>query len=326
MKKTFLAVIIAAVFALNLPAEYAESFLSLNVSPFGEGARGFIVAFADEYNPMFYFNPANSSTSENSKLFLNYEHKFLYSNNSHYNSVAIVMPSVNSMRFGIGYVNQLISSIPIYPEYSDTVSFEPQGFFSDNANCILINASYIYYDEPLDRFSLSAGLNIKPLFHTIHENSGIGAGIDAGINAVYFLPYSSSGSLSKLSLGIAITDVGGTKIKWDTDSNTVDIREMQFKTGFSFAADVKSINSEFFFETGWHSEDNGKIGASVIYRYNKTSGIFCGMTHLTSAIETQQERSYGAGCFIDVLGLGIYYSMSTGELSLSHSVGARYRI
>ncbi|MGE3062608.1 MAG: hypothetical protein AB7T10_03145 [bacterium] len=326
MKKRIIFAIIVLYVAFVYAADYAETFLSLNPGVLGEGARGSLITFADEFNPMFYFNPANSSTLENSRFFLSYEHKFLFSNNSQYNSASIVMPSVKSVRFGLGYINQLISGIPIYPEYSDSVSFEPTGYFSDNANCILINASYIYADEPLKRFSLSGGLNIKPIIHKIYENTGIGAGIDAGVNAAYYFNTFSQSNPSKASFGFSLSDIGGTRVKWDTDSNTVDIRKIKINAALSYMVKLSVVKSEIFYEAGWTDADEGKLLSSLIYRYNEMAGVFCGITHLLNATDGEQERSYGAGCFIDVLGFGIYYSVSTGELGFSHSVGARYRI
>lgn len=325
MKKRMIFLFILSAGAA-LFADYSSSFLDLSHTTLGEGTRGAVVTLSGDYGPGFFYNPANSSSMKETKLIIDYEHKFLFSNNSHCNSASLILPSVRSMRFGVGFISQLISGIPIYPEYSDTVSFEPEGYFSDNAVCVLLNGSYIYADAPLNRFTLSAGANVKPIYHSIYENRGIGAGLDAGVNASYFLPASPLVEDNKISAGVSLTDAGGTRVKWDTDSLTTDIRGMQTMAALSWSASFSKIKSDLFVETGWRSRDGGIISASVIYGYNRTAGLYGGFTQLLNSEEGVQERTYGGGCFIEVLNFGIYYSLSAGELGLSHSVGAKYRL
>ena len=169
MKKKILMMTLIVV-SFSLYADYAESFLSIYPSSIGEGSRGGLYSYSDNLNPMFFYNPANSSNSISDNAYIEYEHKFLYSNNSHFNTASVIMPSIKSIRIGLGYVNQTISGIPIYPEYSDTVSFEPTGYFSDNAHCITVNASYIYSNDPVSKYELAGGLNIKSIIHSIYEN------------------------------------------------------------------------------------------------------------------------------------------------------------
>ena len=326
MKKQIFILIIVSAFIILSATDYAESFLSNFPSSVGEGARGNLYTYSNSMNPMFFYNPANSSTQETDRTFVGYEHKFLYSNSSQFNSASVILPSIRKVRLGLGYINQIISGIPIYPEYSDSVSFDPEGYFSDNANCILLNVSYIYSDQPLSRYSVSCGANIKSVIHTIYENFGFGAGLDMGLNASYYLGAKSSASPSKVSLGVSLKDVGGTKIKWDTALKTSETREMQYALAGSYDLELKSIKSQIFVECNYSNREDGTVGLSLMYEYNEMMGVFTGMNEFLNAEDENLKRDMGGRVFVDIIGFGIYYGISKLDIGFNHSVGLRYRV
>jgi len=325
MKKVFLILILVFV-TIILSADYAESFLSIFPTSIGEGTRGNLYSYSDNTNPMFFYNPANSSTDISDKIFIGYEHKFLYSNISHFNSASFIMPTIRSVRIGFGYINQIISGIPIYPEYSDTVSFEPRGYFSDNAHCILLNVSYIYTNDPISKYEIAGGLNIKSIIHSIYENMGIGAGLDLGINNSYKFNTFSEQVPSKVYLGFVLKDIGGTKITWDTDSKTTDTREMMYGIGLSYSSDIRIAQSQIFLELNYSNREGGTVGFSFIYKYNQMIGVFAGENEYINADIGYTQREIGGGCFIDILGFGIYYGISKSEIGFNNSVSIRYRV
>ncbi len=140
MKKALF--ILSVLFIFNvLSAQATEPVLEQYPSSVGEGSSGNIIDI--ENCASFFYNPAAAAQDRNALM---YEHKFLMGNISQFNSVFLNLP-FSAVNIGLGYVNQLISRIPIYPEYPsdpDSVSFDPEGYFSDISNVFMLNAASRY--------------------------------------------------------------------------------------------------------------------------------------------------------------------------------------
>lgn len=323
MKKTIFSLMIVLIAAFIASDENTEAFLNYYPTSFGEGTAGAIIASSYAEHGSFYYNPASSSSLKGFSLL--YEHKFLLSNLSQYNSLFIYMPSLYGVNIGLAYINQYISRIPIYPEYDSTASFIPEGYFSDNANCFIFNISYGFLEDIYSAFRADAGLNVKMIYHTIYENTGTGAGIDIGFRGEADLSRIKSGMNGRLDFALGADDISGTSVVWDTDSKYRSSRGASIKAGLGYEADIKSISSTARFETDiTRSFSITKAGASFIYDFNRSFALYCGTDYIFGSNGGFADS--GAGARIKLIGISLSYAVSKYDLGINHSVSVSYSL
>lgn len=298
-----------------LSAQNAEPVLDLYPSAVSEGSSGNILL---ESNPSsFFFSPAFPLSGDISMM---YEHKFLMSNISQYNSVFAVLP-FSRINIGLGYINQLISGIPEYPEYPDdpdSVSFEPLGHFSDMSNAFLLNASYMFTPSYYSPYRFSAGLNLKYIYHTIYEATGMGAGVDAGAGAEADLERLFGINL-RTAIYISMTDIGGTKISWNTQSNHEDTRNMLFRADLVLAGNI-NYDTEAAIEMVYMS--SGVFGIGTAVTMSRVFSVYAG-TDISSGLDMIRP---GIGASVNLIGLELAYGISSNDIGINHSVSIKYTL
>ncbi len=327
MKK--LLTILIFIFSIIIFAQNnTESFLDWNVSPIGEGTSGNIIA--SFYNSNFVYNPA--IISKYSKIFIEYEHKFLMSSLSQYNSIFFFAPVYNNVGMGLGYINQIINDIPEYPEYNDSLMnadpqtfFAPISYFTDFANAFYFNISYFYNKDDYSKYNINVGINIKYIYHSIYDYTGTGTGIDIGIGIDSDLNRLMSSLKGKIRYSIVLEDVGNTNIVWDTPSSHNDERKMRIKTGLAYNLFINKINSDFNIEIDYKRIDDLSVfGQSLIYNFDNMLYIYYGFNIYKDIDITVNTPSFGAG--VSVLNFDVHFGMSSNDLGYNYSIGIKYSL
>ncbi|MEO0288661.1 MAG: hypothetical protein ABIN00_03405 [candidate division WOR-3 bacterium] len=317
-------ILIFFIISLNLKI-FSSDFLSILPTPVGEGGKGAVLTFSSSRLPLFYFNPSNSSNmfgQPRKSFVLFYEHKFLFSNISDYNNFSFLLPEIKGVNFGFQVLNQNINDIPIYPEYSDSVSFVPEGFFSDNCFAGIFNFSYRTNGHKDENFyEWSFGGNIKSLYQKLYTNRGIGFGIDLGITVKFSFDHFKSKIPGIFSFSFVYKDVAKTRIVWDTDSNTVNLIKDRFFTALSYSIDIHKIKSNIFSEVSYDLNDK-KLMTSLIYTYSNIIGFNIGYNQ--NLFERSDIKNTGFGVFLNILNGSIYYSLSIFEIGNTNSIGISY--
>ncbi len=318
-------IVILLILILPILMNSTEVFLDYFPMAIGEGTAGNINSSMIE-TPLFFYNPAVNSGKI--KSFIAYEHKFLLNNLTHYNSVIITIPVAKSFGIGLGYINQNIDNIPIFPEFPDnidSIDFVPQGYFSDNAHAAYLNLAYTFIPQGYSLFELSGGINIKYIIHQIYTNTGMGSGIDAGMNALFYIDRINFKCKGKLNYFLVIKDIGSTVIKWDTPSENRDERKYAAITGIGYSIDVDAIMTQIDIEMNAAYGNEKKIGLSLNCTYNNLVGIYGGINY-RNTMGGYEISDPAAGVSLYSSGFEVYYSLSYQELGLNHSVSLGYSL
>lgn len=320
MKKFFIFLFISLTLKI-----FSSDFLSILPTPIGESSKGAVLTFNFSRLPLFYFNPSNSSNlfcQPRKSFVLFYEHKFLFSNISDYNNFSFLLPEIKGVNFGFQLLNQNINDIPVYPEYSDSVSFVPEGFFSDNCFAGILNFSYRTNGQKEKKFyEFSFGGNIKTLYQKLYMNRGMGFGIDLGTTVKFSFNDFKTKIPGIFSFSFVYKDVAKTRIVWDTDSNTVNLINDRFFTSISYSIDIHKINSNIFSEISYDLSDK-KLMISLIYIYSNIIGFNIGYNQ--NLFENSDIKNLGFGVFLNILNGSIYYSLSILEIGNTNSIGVSY--
>lgn len=304
---------------------FSYDLFSILPTPIGEGSKGAVLNFVSPRLPLFYYNPSNSSNSfihPRKNLLVFYEHKFLFSNISDYNNFSFLLPEIKGVNFAFQIINQNINDIPIYPEYSDSISFIPEGFFSDNCFAGILNFSYRINDQKEKKFyELSFGGNIKTLYHKIYLNTGIGMGVDFGTNLKLLLANFNRKIPGIFSFSVVYRDIAKTRVVWDTDSNTVTLINDKFFASISYSLDFQKISSNIFSELSCDFNDR-KLMTSLIYTYSNMIGFNLGFNQ--NLFEKSDIKNIGFGVFLNIMKGSLYYSLSIFEIGYNNSIGFSY--
>lgn len=302
-----------------------EVFLDYFPMTIGEGTAGNISSAMIE-TPIFFYNPATNSNSI--KSFVAYEHKFLLNNLCNYNSAIIVAPITKTFSIGVGYINQNIDNIPIFPEFPnniDSIDFTPQGYFSDNAHAAYFNLAYTFIPQGYRLFELTGGINIKYIVHQIYTNTGMGSGIDAGINASFYLERINYKCKGILNYFLVLKDIGSTVIKWDTPNDYRDERKYTAITGIGYSINIDAIMTKISTELNAAYGNEKKAGFSLNCVYNNLIGIYGGFNY-RNTLNVYEISDPAGGVSLYFKGFEIYYSISYQELGLNHSVSLGYSL
>ncbi len=321
IKKT----IILLILILPLLMNSTEVFLDYFPMAIGEGTAGNINTSMTE-TPLFFYNPAINSNSI--KSFIAYEHKFLLNNLTHYNSVIITIPVAKTFGIGLGYINQNIDNIPIFPEFPnniDSIDFTPIGYFTDNAHAVYLNLAYTFIPQGYRLFELSGGINIKYIIHQIYTNTGMGSGIDAGINGLFYLERINFKYKGMLSYFLVLKDIGSTIVKWDTPSENRDERKYTAITGIGYSINIDAIMTKVGVELNAAYGNEQKAGISINCTYNNLIGIYGGINY-RKVLNIYEISDPAGGISLYTNGFEVYYSLSYQELGFNHSVSLGYSL
>lgn len=327
MKRIVLLMMLLLFFLLTGIYGDTEGILEIYPTSAGMAMSGNAMSSEFAGYGIFFYNPALRYKDHSMSIY--YEHKFLTGNLSQYNSAFITLPSIKNINAQIGYLNQIIGDIPVYPEFpsdEDSLDFDPLGYFSDNANIVLFNIGYELEPGEYSLYDLSAGINIKYIYHRIYDYTGQGSSVDAGSIVRLYPGRITSGMGGVIKWSFVVKNPGGLSVKWDTPSATVNKREMNISTGLGYSNEIGAIDSEVFTEVNYSTAENAMFGISGGLIFRKFIGIYSGLNINKDYTSAYAISVPGVGISISTIGFDIYYSISGSDLGLNHSIGIGYSL
>lgn len=303
---------------------YSCEFMSIGAGARALGLGGAFVAIADD-STAAYWNPAGLCQLEQSELTLMHSAKFLqlavYDCISYAQLLPIGTIGINWIRFSMG-------EIPRFPEPEGSAgqrrnssefrpSFNPEGYFSDTENALLLSFGKKFTINITPGLQLTKtwaivgfGGTLKMISQALDENRSQGYGADFGI---FFSMDAGSlvnhENIGEIMLGLNIQDVG-TQVKWDTASQHKEIIPTNFKYGIAY-----SFNSNNHCITGALDRDtiyDGTTRFGLEYWYRSAIALRTGIE--SSGI------SFGFGVKKSVF--AIDYAYLRQEIAGSHQLGA----
>lgn len=193
---------------------------------------------------------------------------------------------------------------PGEPVRTDMVDYKSEGDY-----LVLLGSAYPISER------LNAGINLKYLHHNIGGYTSNGWGIDLGSS--YILN-------DNITLGAALRDAIGTRVKWSTDFVETKRPTLTFGGHYSYPlpmnkSDVKmAVNLESKFENATGMIEMGKV--SIIPLLGLETNIF-DILKLRCGYDTHE---WSAGAGIEFFDFEIDYAFLSGELDNSHRIGVTF--
>jgi hypothetical protein len=175
------------------------------------------------------------------------------------------------------------------PELPVELVKRPIGFFSDKEFIVLLSGAYEL------RRDMEVGINIKHINYNLFNTRAMGWGIDVGW----------SYELYDISVGAVLKDIGGTRIKWNT--NRKDSRETNLVIGTAYTGE----NLVIAVDVGYEYKVFYKIGAE----YSIMDLLF---------LRVGVSDNIKGGIGVRVRNIGIDYAVFTHKLGLTHQISVSF--
>jgi hypothetical protein len=332
--RAFSAALIMALCFCALPKisvaqdKYAGAFLQIPVGGHALSMGAAYTAIANDESA-FHWNPAGVSLLDHKYFGFMYSSEFGLPGSALANFFQFGMTypmenasvALNWVRLGVGDMSHTpdLTGINITSEREKQVfnSFNgTQDIFSDVQDAVVLSVArnnkfvvdwgWLYYSHPIE---IPIGVNFK----YIHQKVGTfgtaqGIGIDAGMMLRFSLAdYLLVPILGKVSVGLNVNDIGGTKLSWSTQhQQTVPMRIIggtAYTQELSFINAVATLACDF----GIHESEKPHFGLDVTYAENIS--VRLGLD--------QGDFAAGAG-FIWQKKLKLDYSLSLHDLGPEH--------
>ncbi len=294
---------------------FAGEFLSLPV-----GARAY--AMGGAYGPLaddpgaVHWNPAGLARIAGPEIMM--AHTELFGGLARHDAIALAWP-MGRLALGAGWIRFGVDGIP---RFSHTVGTPPQGTFGDNENAILLSAAAT---RPLElrgrRIELRGGGSAKAIYDRLDDRQATGIGLDLGLQAQAWPGELGGGGpggrrWGALTLGLVISDLGGTAISWNTPREHQDVRPMGARFGAAYALAIPGLRTAALL--CWETADDpllrNRAGAELSYR---------GLAALRAGHDGQG-ATMGAG--LSFWRLRLDYGFGRHDLGSTHRVSANFRI
>ena len=254
-------VAVVLVFPVTAPAgRYAGDFLDIGVGGRALGMGGAFVALANDGTAAF-FNPAGFGQLDKRGITL--MHTWLFMGMANYDFFSLAGPVGDGLGMALSVVRLGVDGIPIYPqlrgtpdERRDSLELRPDGiplgYFQDTeyAGYLSVGKAITYEFGKGVRYVaipifICIGGNAKYVHQTLKDKTGTGIGVDLGaIIGVNLRDIFSAASPGRLSLGVDVMDIGGTKITWNTRSQRTDEIPFNFRYGASLNQEIDFLRGE----------------------------------------------------------------------------------
>ena len=281
---------IMLLFITSAPAEdgtggQAGAFLRMGVGARAAGMGNAFTALADDGSAI-YWNPAGLGFHTQSQLCgmysqLTFDRKL--------NFASLVLINGNSGTFSLGWLNFGIDNIDGRDQFGEKLEK-----FSNNE--MAIQAAYSKTFGPI----LSVGVGFKYLHHTLASHKANGIGFDAGVLVK---------PAKLLRVGCAVQNYEA-QLKWDTDSEHIDMIPMTLRGGVALLPVDNLVVSADMVKT----EDTTNLHVGAEYWLNAIIGIRGGM----------MANDFVAGASINLKPLQLdyaYVSESVLDLGATHRLG-----
>ena len=310
--------------------EYADAFLELGVSARASAMANAIGAL-DFSETAFMSNPAGISYVRQARLGLMYTSQFGLAD---HNYIGLAVPAGGHYSLALSWIRYGVDDIPIRPDIFNTITDKADrrdsiisiysgqlATFNDVENAVFVslgrfNSTIVDLGWRYSKFKLEfpIGINLKFIHKKYYDLEGFGLGVDIGgrlrVDGEELLDVSN---LGMLSVGMALKDVTGTTIYWNTKSRD----RIRLTPALSFALEqpIKPLKLiiNLVSEKQYRYHDKTNYGVEIIYANSlalraglKNSGI-----------------SLGLGLNFKVMKrlINLDYSFYNHDLGASHRVG-----
>ena len=307
--------------------DYSCEFLSIGAGARALGLSGAFVAVADD-STASYWNPAGLCQIEGRELMLMHAAKFSRLATFDCINYAHTLP-VGTL--GIGWFRLGVGDIPRFPEPEGTSgqrknspefrpSAEPEGYFSDSENALLLSASRKFMINITPGLKLTKtwatlgfGGSFKMISQSLDNNRSTGFGVDLGIlfsmDAGSLVDYENIGILK---LGINVQDIG-TAVSWDTPGQHEDTVPTNLKFGIAYS--LTSGNHSFTAALDRDTVYDTPTRFGVEYWYKNAVALRIGI----------KPADFSAGFGIRQGMFSVDYAYVKQEIAGSHQLGASVR-
>ena len=332
MKKYFIQIIIIFLFPVVFFAantKYGGAFLELGVGARPLALGSAFVSLADDGSG-FYWNPAGVSYLQKMNVTLMYAN--LFNSLENHGFISASLPIFGGAVISASWIRLAVDDIPrfddldlnrTYPERKGDPALwltDPaQGSFSFASNAyfitfsrmskITVDLGWQYFELP---FEIGYGLNFKMLDLKLADKTGSGLGLDGGLRLSFGLDdLFADENYGKLNFGIAVQDLFGTSITWDTASKQQDRIDRNWRYGFSYAQPLHFLKSEVLLLYDLNSKYNGSMHFGFELTYKKFLALRLG----------SNDGQFTAGAGLAYWGVQVDYAYQLHDLGNSHRVG-----
>jgi len=322
-----------AIFNALSAGRYAGDFMMI-----GAGVRplsmGGAYAATAEGSEAIYWNA--SGLSQQKQIEFSVMRAYLYENLATYDYVGFLQPLPNEVAIALSWTRLAIDDIPYFSEkYLIGTNVDerilngnlhlpgtPDDYFSSTDDLFQfgvskylkkdLNLGWLFFAIPLD---IHIGANIKYIKRELYNQTASGVGIDSSILTI--LPLSAVFDLEwigDLRTGFNLQDIGGTIIKWDTQSEHEDEVLMNSKLGLAFSQPLTRLNSEF------------TIAYDIDFIYDRTAHMGCEYRYkeLLAVRGGFYDDNYSAGLGLNLFRVTIDYAFITNPLGNTNRIGLKY--
>ncbi len=317
--------------AVSFPADtkYGGAFLELGVGARPLALGSAYVSLADDGSG-FYWNPAGVSFVQRLNVSLMYAN--LFNSLENHGFISASLPVFGGAVISASWIRLAVDDIPRYDgiySYDDYLHRKDdpalwlddpaQGSFNFASNAYFVTFSKLskirvdlgwqYFELP---FEIGYGLNFKMLDIKLADRTGSGMGLDGGLRLKLGLDtLFADENYGDLNFGLAVADLFGTHITWDTDSKQQDKVDRNWRYGFSYSQPLHFIESEILLLYDLNSKYKGSMHFGFEFTYKKFLALRLG----------SNDGNFTAGAGLAYWGIGVDYAFQLHDLGNLHRVG-----
>ena len=329
MKRIFITILLLIAAATANAESYGGEFLNLGVGARAQGLGGAYGPLADDASAI-YWNPAGLSGLVRPEVM--FCHTQLFGGLANHDFLGLAWPLSKRLSLGLGWIRLGVDNIPRFSYDVGTVS---TGSFGDNENAVYLSAAFQRETAPWGKpLKLSAGGSVKIISNKLDDRQASGLGLDFGLQAkIWLAEWLAARSANQVIVGmepavvgrsnwgtiglsLAVQDIGGTSISWNTASQHSDVRPAGYKAGIAYTQPVFPWRSQVILsaEASSQSYQNGRLGVEVGYRDLLSARLG----------RDQNELVWGGG--MKVWRLRFDYAYTPHQLGSSHRVGCSFKL
>lgn len=307
----------------------ADAFLRLPINAREVALGQAMVALAQDATA-FHWNPGGIGMLDGFDAAASYSR--LYQGIGNHQMLAAAAPIGHSLAIGLGWVRLGVDDIPYYPSLQNLTSvpdrmdltrrgaighftYGQNAFFLTFArrNRFLLDMGWQYLTLPME---LPVGITVKYLTASAGDSaSGSGIGIDLGTQTRFSLGRTlDSPALGTISLGVALGNIGGTRMTWDTPTDRTDKQPMQLYYGGAYEQPLSFIRGRL---TGALASTGAGRAWGLEYAF--IDQIFL---RVGQSLASDSHLAMGAG--IGWRGVRLDYALQQHPLGATHRVSLHY--
>jgi hypothetical protein len=260
IRGTVLAAMLSAAWAASATASTpsADAFLMLPIDArevaFGQATIGLVNDATS-----FHRNPAGQGRIRSLSASASYSR--LYGNLASHQMLALAMPVAGTVSAGVAWVRSGVDGVPRYPSLDlygtpqereiyarggaiGSLNFVQNGLFLTLAKNHELNVDFgwQYLTLPME---VPIGVTLKYLTISAGDTaSASGLGLDLGAHSRFSLARAfDNRGLGTVALGATISNVGRTKVTWDTSAKREDVQSMSLRLGVAYEQPIAPIRS-----------------------------------------------------------------------------------